>query len=522
MNWQKRSLARRSTLSFPAIEELISQHEVVLLPIVDGLLCWRLRDEAGLFDWLERQHQADGFAQARIKAEWLARRRSGTGGDAHVSLPQIHEVLSELMPEGKITVEIEQEAAGRFLLPDPAMRTLLETARTAGRRVVGLNVHPLPLAYLDDLLKQGGLELDGLHEPQASSDRASFLASIAPMEQVEPVAMLHVGSSETTETEAAISAGMTALSMRSRSEDLQDHPPSFAVPVEGPAAAFIAGKLALNTPLSEAEETPIYQLGYLLGGPILLGFCLDLMQRLGNGGDGSVAVSAQAARLVKQGLEIMGAKQATLSRLVIADGIGGGHSGDGPAGFLIDWSEMDDTSAILLQGSEILDFLFSVTPQMAGIASARRAAGKLDAQGGTLDFLRHASADLAELDADAFRTTNRAALMRLLMAPSEAERSALATVPTSQTGTLADCVEPRQVAANTALPPDTELLRLNQTLRDLLPRDLVRLAESGALAGLDWRQELRKNPFKIGRWATLRRYQRRLEDRLRNRLNGGA
>ncbi|SDK62152.1 hypothetical protein [Aliiruegeria lutimaris] len=522
MKWQKRSLARRSTLSFPAIEQLICQHEIVLLPIVDGLLCWRLRDEAGLFDWLERRHQADGFAQARAKAEWLARRRPGTGGDAHVSLAQIHDVLSELMPDCTITAEIEQEAAGRFLLPDPATRTLLETARAAGLRGVGLNTHALTRAFLEGLLQRNELELDAIHEPQTSSDRASFLASIAPSEQADPAVMLHVGSSEKAETEAVTRAGMTALAMRTRSEDLQDHPPSFAVPAEGPAAAFITGQLALITPLSEAEETPLYQLGYLLGGPILLSYCLDLLRRLGCPGDGSVAISAQAARLVRDGLEIMGAAQAAHSRLVIADGIGGGHSDEGPAGFLVNWSEMDDASAMLLQGTEILDFLLSEAPQMPGATSARRAAGQLDAQGGALDFLRNSSPDLADLDAEAFRATSRAALMRLLLAPNEQERYALGTVPVSKSETLADSLEPRQPGANTAIPPETELLRLTQTLRDLLPRDLMRLAESGELAAIDWREELRKKPFKIGRWATLRRYRRRIEDRLRNRQDGGA
>ncbi len=407
--------------SLPGLIARIEAADCVAFEVTDGLLARRCRDRSGLFAWLEQQHDAPGFARARAKAEWLARRRFPPMKTDPVTLSEIYTVLAELMPDQPVSPEIEADTDARFLTADPTARRLLEAARAKGKRVVGIDRSGLPREDLAECLAREDLPLDAL---SATEDLRAGAAS-------EPDA-LHIP--------------LTPLHQL-----LSESPPAFVtVQTENAHAALIAGHAALRAD----RLSPLGLFGYTLGGPLRIG-------------------------LERERAEMQS--------------------------FLAPLGDTDAFAPIL---SKAQDLLLLLHPALTD-ATARQ-----DIEDGIAGFRDDIAWIAAELTPDALRLYCQEQLSRLLLAPRPDERRLLDTVSLPDGARAGRALAPAHAATDM---PDLDLLRLNETFRDLLPRELVRLAESGELADTDWRSVFRSKPFKPSLWAALRRYQKRIEKRRKSR-----
>lgn len=449
------NLTQRTGVSFSSYAAAIAGHDILCLDILDGLLARRIWNHAGLFGWLEVQGSVDGFAAAREKAEWLARRRFFDDRRCPARLNEIYAVLAELLPDANVTPEDEITAEGIFATGDPSVALLTEEARKAGKRVVGVTDSALPREAILALLDRESIALDGLFVATELRGSGRSLANGGIHAEIAEVTgtglseILYVGNSR-----VECRGEMSALPLPA----LCDLPPQPFVTPPTPAEgdALVAGLAACRAMQSPASP-PFYWLGYAIGGPLL------------------------------------------------AAGEAGG-------------ADPDFGGSIPAGAGDVLDLLKPAAP-----GSALRQAAQAEAARGAADF----GADIAwirdRVDAKALREQAGRALTRLVLAPTAEEYSALDRIPFGSAGeeTFArGLTRPRPEEGTPSDPPDIALLRLNQTFRDLLPKDLVQMAETGQLSEFDWREAFRRNPFKVSRWSTLKRYQRRVESRRRNREAG--
>jgi FMN phosphatase YigB (HAD superfamily) len=306
------ALMRRTGRSMTSLRDLIAQHAVISFAAIDALLAYRTFGPAGVFAILEERHGAGGFAGARIKAEWLAKRRFGAGEGAVVSLDEIYQILGELLPGTRITPDMERDALQGLLTADPAVLHLVSLAQQAGKRVLALSDGALDDAALRGLLAGAGIEVDGLIcavDHRAAGLRKSnggLFRHAAAAEGVQPNELLHFGPDPRVDVAGARAAGVTGAEIRTARACLADVPQPFLPTVaEGVAGSLIAGQVALAMPGLGADGTPLRSLGYAIGGPLLAGFCLSVLDRARREGRADLVLLAPGGDLVDQALQAL-------------------------------------------------------------------------------------------------------------------------------------------------------------------------------------------------------------------------
>ncbi|MCK0196067.1 hypothetical protein MWN34_03985 [Ancylobacter sp. 6x-1] len=224
----------------------------------------------------------------------------------------------------------------------------------------------------------------------------------------------------------------------------------------------------------------------------------------------------------------------------------GGYHRKGLSGYLFDRGEPASVEQILTSALEILELVFSDTrPAFTGLrridgtiapAQEENSAGDTmrglavaTVEAGALDFLRDIR-DRAMLPrADELRTMLRDSLSQLAAAPTLREFAALADIPHapgvghSQWATIGsfwsrsvpvEALALRRGGQLTLTGGESSQTTLRATVmvrayEAIAPSHLRRLAVRPDLDKLDWRNEMRAHPLKIGHWLALRRYQRR-------------
>lgn len=280
-------IAQRSGRSLAALETLIGQHEVVSFDIFDTLLCRSLWAASDVFKALESRHGPEGFAAARVKAEWLARRRHRIGKDGtEVTLVQIYDILDELMPEHAGSPDAELAMEGAVLKRDPAIFLLLESARRQGKRVIGVSDMYLPGEAITEILEREGIILDALYcssdhrEARLGKFNSRMYAHVVQAEGVEPSRILHFGDNHQADVVNANAMGLSGVHILARRDVVDSGQYAYAGQFANSlSASLVAGQVALRAPQADTAAPPLYTYGYSVGGALLLGFCLHILKR---------------------------------------------------------------------------------------------------------------------------------------------------------------------------------------------------------------------------------------------------
>lgn len=306
-------LSRRIGISRNSIEALISHYSVISFGIFDTLLCRKVWAASDVFQYLERRHGQTGFAQARVKAEWLARRRFKIGDAVEITLEQIYLILADLAPTLKVTAKMELTTESKFLVRDPSICLLIDFARQQGKRVIGISDMYLSASQISNILVEEGIELDALY---SSSDyrkqglgkfNRRMFVHVAKTEGVEISEILHFGGNPQADVANANAMGVTGMLVQSRRDYIASNPPPFsAKSAPDLTSSLIASQVALKTPFMDADEPPLYTFGYAMGGPLLIGFCLYILDRAKKDGVNHLNLLTRDGYVIEKALDILG------------------------------------------------------------------------------------------------------------------------------------------------------------------------------------------------------------------------
>ena len=175
------------------IARLMNEFDVISFDIFDTLLLRPFVKPADLFWKLERDEDAEGFAQDRIRAEHRAQAQVRSSGREEATFDEIY----QLIPQWEHLKENELAAEKACLVANPEMRDVFNAAKSQGKKVFILSDMYLPADFLKDVLRKNGI--DGWDGFYVSSDQhgakwsGALYDLILKNTGVGPDKILHIG-----------------------------------------------------------------------------------------------------------------------------------------------------------------------------------------------------------------------------------------------------------------------------------------------------------------------------------------
>lgn len=209
---------RENRLPLPTPEELTAlmadpDLRVISFDIFDTLLVRHVLRPQDVFSLVA------GCADARHGVHF---ERMRAPAEAELGLPdptldQIYAHMARrhgLSPETAALREAELRCERMALRARPAARALYDAARRHGKRIIAVSDMYLPAAFLRDVLRENGMEVDALYvscEQGARKSDGALYARVAEQEGCAPGEMLHFGDNRHSDVEQALKRGVCAL-----------------------------------------------------------------------------------------------------------------------------------------------------------------------------------------------------------------------------------------------------------------------------------------------------------------------
>lgn len=210
---------RENRLPLPTPEELTAlmsdpDLRVISFDIFDTLLVRHVLRPQDVFNLVA------GCADARHGVHF---ERMRAPAEAELGLPdptldQIYAHMARrhgLSPETAAALrEAELRCERMALRARPAARALYDAARRHGKRIIAVSDMYLPAAFLRDVLRENGMEVDALYvscEQGARKSDGALYARVAEQEGCAPGEMLHFGDNRHSDVEQALKRGVCAL-----------------------------------------------------------------------------------------------------------------------------------------------------------------------------------------------------------------------------------------------------------------------------------------------------------------------
>lgn len=309
-------MSRRLTMqpSHHVFKEMLEKVDIVSFDVFDTLLHRLVMRPEDVFRAMETDGLPSGFAERRVAAERLARKRFATKKAPEVSLDQIYEIINQDQNATRLDLNDELAAERRFLISNPAIVPLLEAARQAGKGVIAISDMYLSRAQIDGLLKSAGVIVDSVYSSCDERERGlgkfngSIFAHVAETEGVSLHRLLHVGDNYVSDYLNAIKSGAMAFFVPMTAEQVTADLDGFSRLVEC-GDGSVSGSLIAALVKHKASwlcECDSYAIGYRIGGPLLLGFALFLLDSARRDGVTRLNLLARDGFVVADVLEALG------------------------------------------------------------------------------------------------------------------------------------------------------------------------------------------------------------------------
>lgn len=281
--------------------------KVLSLDIFDTCLLRRVGHPTNVFDLIElelAQHEGlqslsggnTGFRELRIHAEQRARERLAQAQQSHeVNLDEIYSEfarLSRVRPEDiEYLKRMELEFEQRLTILNPDIHALAQEAQRRGLRIVYISDMYLPTAFITDLLRRSGYDVqDGSVYVSADYRKAKWNGDLytlvskaigVPLRQ-----FVHVGDNLQADVTMARKCGIRAYHYEKLVDRLahvdaqgRDGAASLPRPERSLGLGIRDAIISYRFVAPQTPETPSdfwYRLGYERAGSLLLGFTLWL------------------------------------------------------------------------------------------------------------------------------------------------------------------------------------------------------------------------------------------------------
>lgn len=260
-------------------EEIIAHVKVVSFDIFDTLLSRPYSKPADLFLHIEEMSGMNDFMNKRVEAEKRARKRHKRQAD--VTLDQIYEELDVKYIHLK-QEELQYERA--LLYPKTDARKIYDEAVRQGKVIIAVSDMYLPQDFLEAVLKEKGYTgisrvFVSNQENCCKGDGRLFQRVLKSL-GIKPEDMVHIGDNYEADKKAPERLGIKACHRPSDVQSMFDNPAmakfkSFADANQSLASSLLTGIYARHYAKS-MHSNPFMQLGYFLGGPLAVGYCLHI------------------------------------------------------------------------------------------------------------------------------------------------------------------------------------------------------------------------------------------------------
>lgn len=254
---------------------------VISFDVFDTLLLRPVEDPRDLFYFVGLKLSCPDFRKLRIQAEEDARREDrNRGGCGEVTLEEIWQILSRQTGlDAQMGMEAEWETERRFCFANPLFLPVLTTLRQAGKTLVITSDMYLGSDRIRQLLLDAGLgEFDGYFvscDEKASKIQGTLFHHIR-QRFGSTLRYLHVGDHAFADERMALQNGWEAIRVPSAQELGRPFRVHRLSPIVGSMYRGLSNQRMHG---SGHRYSPLYELGYLYGGLLAVGFCQFLHRR---------------------------------------------------------------------------------------------------------------------------------------------------------------------------------------------------------------------------------------------------
>ncbi len=260
------------TIHWMTREEILAvcePYEVISFDVFDTLLCRNAGAPGNVFVLLERENGIPDFAAARMAAE-----REARGEKTEITLKDIYRTLVKngTGRDGAAAMEAEWRMEKSLIAPHPMMLSVVRALAERGKRMIAVSDMYLPAARIAELLAEAGYP--ALERIFVSCEEGVGKAGGALFRRVKETVggkVLHIGDHDEADGACAALAGWdTALLMNPARLPWEF---DSVLPYGGDMIASSLRWQARYDGGMPARPGEAYRTGYLVAGPLTVGFC---------------------------------------------------------------------------------------------------------------------------------------------------------------------------------------------------------------------------------------------------------
>lgn len=255
--------------------------DVISFDVFDTLLLRPVEAPGDLFYFVGQKLSCPDFRKLRMEAEEEARRKDrNLGGCGEVTLEEIWNILARQTGlDARTGLEAEWQTERQFCYANPLFPTVLTALRSAGKTLVITSDMYLGADRIRQLLSDAGLgEFDGYFvscDEKASKHQGTLFDRIRQYFG-SSLRYLHVGDHAIADEQMALRKGWEAMWIPSAQELGRPFRVRRMSPMVGSMYRGLANQRMHG---GSHRYSPLYELGYLYGGLLTVGFCQFLHRR---------------------------------------------------------------------------------------------------------------------------------------------------------------------------------------------------------------------------------------------------
>ena len=218
---KRRGVALKNAYDINSFEEL-DYKKIVSFDIFDTLLIRPFVNPTDLFKYLEVEKKADGFFDARINAEKVARK--------NISYEEItlDDIYKYIIPKFKDFKEFEIEYEMNLCLANPKVQAIYDYAVKNDKKIIAISDMYLPKKVLEDLLEKNGFsEIRKVYvssEIKYTKGHGKLFKYVLKDLEISPTEIIHIGDNIESDINQANKLGISTYQITKVFDDFIQAP----------------------------------------------------------------------------------------------------------------------------------------------------------------------------------------------------------------------------------------------------------------------------------------------------------
>ena len=263
--------AERIEIPYDEYYQKIADKKIVSFDVFDTLVIRPYIKAEQLFDYIEDSYQCAGFSDARKNAESTARKQL----NKEVNIDEIYSFIPD---NYKSLKDIEIELEINECHTNPLIRPLYEKAKELGKRIIVVSDMYLPETVIKEILKANNYEMDQIYvscDHDKTKGSGKLFKYVTEQEKAKETDFIHFGDNYISDYSEAINSGFEAYQTPKIVDYiLSDKRYAYLNTFLNTSNTLSASiYLSLVSEYLSAGQHQFFEyLGYLLGGPLALGY----------------------------------------------------------------------------------------------------------------------------------------------------------------------------------------------------------------------------------------------------------